>query len=484
MEAFAESENVISVSSMAAFEAETMTWFDIRLLDSVASSMGEVWSNMSVLLNHLCSLRNAANELGATAEKNVNSRILRYAKDVNAIVASSTEGFPTCIDSDFLAGLVRGLEAKLREADAHAPPVKTGNSNSGKAGGGGSGSSSSSGAVRVSELVRAVKAAMADCLFVVNHMAACAARWAPVLERLQGVKLEVRAPFEALRRKLAHLGEVQPLVARRDKELERVRLMVAANAPPGSSRGESSCRRALELRADMEGLLEIADLELEPFSRFSVLALEEVKRSGRAFLWPEDMSTDETSALVWAISQLADTQSSSGSSEGAPQFRRGTRSLLETLGGDGLLSGREIGAGLVSGHLASFLASTSMSGHRGVDVLLVEMLLQISAARLSAPPHRRALSTDREASLEKWRARMFASAEKLDLLRLAVAEWTADLEELGNLAKSGALDEFQAAERALDEAEEMLAKADPKANGRASGAGEAKGGLEPALKLP
>ena len=64
MEAFAESENVISVSSMAAFEAETMTWFDIRLLDSVASSMGEVWSNMSVLLNHLCSLRNAANELG------------------------------------------------------------------------------------------------------------------------------------------------------------------------------------------------------------------------------------------------------------------------------------------------------------------------------------------------------------------------------------------------------------------------------------
>jgi len=72
----------LEISTVPDLETVVVAWLERKMVDTNALSMGEVWQELSALLQHVGALRNVSGLLGATAEKNNNVKFGRWTKDV------------------------------------------------------------------------------------------------------------------------------------------------------------------------------------------------------------------------------------------------------------------------------------------------------------------------------------------------------------------------------------------------------------------
>ena len=172
----------LKVSRLRELETVFLKWFEQRLLDSTACSLGEVFACSSQLLSCLRGLLLASHALAAASEQAGNMRCWRFANDVSNAATQSAARFPSaCPDAEMADG-VRVLAAQLRQlAFGSGAPVNPSNASLGKP-------------------LQAVKAAVVGVEGAAGALAACVVRWRPALAHLSGLKAELREPIAAFLR--------------------------------------------------------------------------------------------------------------------------------------------------------------------------------------------------------------------------------------------------------------------------------------------
>ena len=256
---------VLEASTVAELEAKVVNWLDESLIEAHALSMPDVWHCLDEVLRTMMALRSAASSMGATAEKNHNAKFAKYAGNVCSLLDEAAEGFPVCVDSDFLAALLCLLLSKLRDLDAAAPSL-------------GRGAQS-----YLQPLFRAARARTAELLEAAEELSLCTARWAPILVHFSEVKAEVMQPLILLSRDAGGGSSSSSKNAAGEEEEEKAllegrveaalqRLQALASGPGGAP--ARAYVAAEQRRGDALCLL---DEDLKPFAAFAALVVAEIK---------------------------------------------------------------------------------------------------------------------------------------------------------------------------------------------------------------
>jgi len=265
---------------------------------------------------------------------NNNAKIVRWAKEFSAVCEGACVGFSPCLDAHAVEHLGRSLDSRLRELGSHAPILRA------------SGPQSSSPLVH---RMASFKAALADSMVALQAMSECGESCGPVLAHLSWLKAQVREPTASFVNEAASFvdsgGSSQTFTAtavqRREGAQGALTSAVKASAPSATTvPSSSSCPplwRALVLSTECDGLLALADTELEPFAHFAQRLVEEIKRGEMELKWPDRIGREESERLKLSILQLADFGGSgdsgghdqgsvAGSSDGT---RNGTRRFMQ-----------------------------------------------------------------------------------------------------------------------------------------------------------
>jgi hypothetical protein len=83
----------LCVHPVLHFQVVVMDWLEQKLVDENAMSMGGVWQCVSELMQSVVALRNFTGALGTMAEKNSNTRVIKWARDVCLVC---TVSFNSC----------------------------------------------------------------------------------------------------------------------------------------------------------------------------------------------------------------------------------------------------------------------------------------------------------------------------------------------------------------------------------------------------
>lgn len=166
------------LSSLRELETVFMAWYEQRILDATALSMGEVFARSSALLHALRELLLAAHALAEASELASNKRCLKFANDVAAAVTTAVEARSICPDQD-MAEPFKALLPEFRKYQANAPTA-------------------SATKPPLPDLLQKLLELATLCEAAIAQFEDMVGRWKPVLTYLGDLKAELRDPIRSL----------------------------------------------------------------------------------------------------------------------------------------------------------------------------------------------------------------------------------------------------------------------------------------------
>mmetsp|Transcript_105338 Transcript_105338/g.304000 ORF Transcript_105338/g.304000 Transcript_105338/m.304000 type:complete len:457 (+) Transcript_105338:438-1808(+) len=335
----------ITLRNLDCLRTEFMPWYEKKLVETHACSMGELFSSLALLLRLLSDLNRTALELLTYGDKNSNAKLVRFSELCSTGVASAVENMPICVDDAWLRTFLTVVGVKAKEWNANFPTSK-------------------GMPAKAQECCKTLQTMCAEVGREVEALAVVSERWTPMLEHLRQLKNEVSIPVDQFCKTVrVHTGgresngmgvegEGGVIIGAVYAEALAKRERVVADLSYAVA--DPKVRRALNLEHESDVLLSKMDMLLAPFSKVATFLMNDLQRSGAMIHFSEKLEREELERLQVAIKHLADREiddrgpvdadddgaggGSGGNAkdkkngdvaiEGEP-FRRGTARLLE-----------------------------------------------------------------------------------------------------------------------------------------------------------
>jgi len=282
----------ISLRNLDCLKNEFLPWYERKLVEQYAYSLGELYNALSLMLRLLSDLNRTALELLSFGDKNSNAKLVRFAELCSTGVAGAVDKMPVCVDDLWLRTFLAVVGAKAKEWNANFPASK-------------------GMPAKAQECCRALQAVCAEVGREVEALVVMSERYTPMLEHMHQLKNEVRIPVE----KFCKLVRVRggsgsgdgnqgvgtvyaEALAKKSRIVEKLRDAVA----------QPDVQMALQLEHESDVLLSKMDGLLAPFSKVATFLMNDLQRSGAMIHFSEKLEREELERLQVAIKHLADRE--------------------------------------------------------------------------------------------------------------------------------------------------------------------------------